>query len=39
MILMKSRLILNPTSGSDTRTNHLPTLNEHLRDRVGARYR
>ena len=36
MILMKSRLILNPTSGSDTGTNHLPTLNERLRERVGA---
>jgi diacylglycerol kinase (ATP) len=36
MILMKSRLILNPTSGSDTGTNHLSTLNERLRERVGA---
>jgi diacylglycerol kinase (ATP) len=36
IILMKSRLILNPTSGSETGTNHLPTLNEQLRERVGA---
>ena len=36
MVLVKSRLILNPTSGADTGTNHLPTLNERLRERVGA---
>ena len=33
---MKSRLILNPTSGSDAGAEYLPTLNEQLRENVGA---
>jgi len=33
---MKSRLILNPTSGSDAGAVQLPALNEQLRERIGA---
>jgi len=33
---MKSRLILNPASGSDTGAQYLPTLNDQLRERIGA---
>lgn len=32
---MKSRLIVNPVSGSDTGPDHLPLINERLRQRVG----
>ena len=32
---MKSRLILNPVSGTDAAPDYLQTLNERLRDRVG----
>ena len=33
---MKSRLILNPASGSDDGAAQLPSLNEQLRERIGA---
>jgi len=33
---MKSRLILNPVSGSDTGVARLPALNEQLRESIGA---
>jgi len=33
---MKSRLIINPTSGADAGAEYLPTLNEQLRENVGA---
>lgn len=33
---MKSRLIVNQSSGSDAGAEHLLTLNEQLRERVGA---
>ena len=31
---MKSRLIINPTSGADAGAEYLPTLNEQLRENV-----
>jgi diacylglycerol kinase (ATP) len=33
---VKSRLIVNPVSGTDAGPDHLPLINERLRDRVGA---
>ena len=33
---LKSRLILNPVSGSDAGAAQLPALNEQLRERIGA---